>query len=122
MSDELQFVDFRNFTNQMPSPRQTESLSDITHSVQKRSLMYLSPPSQRIVTTTDPAGNSAARARAAVTLAPALTPTKSPSSRASLRVIAWAFFSGHLDRLIGQSRIKDARPFRCRQMFQPSNP
>src|SRR5436853_504441 len=60
------------------------------YSVQKRSLKYLSPPSQRIVTTTDPDVRPRATESAASTLAPELTPTNKPSSRASRRVIACA--------------------------------
>src|SRR5205807_7785205 len=60
------------------------------YSAQKRSLIYLSPPSQRIVTTTDSGGSSRASARPATTYAPALMPTNKPSSRARRRVIACA--------------------------------
>src|SRR5262249_49925904 len=59
-------------------------------SVQNRSLMYLSPPSQRIETTTESRESFCASVKAARTLAPALTPTNKPSSRARRRVIACA--------------------------------
>src|SRR5205807_4083229 len=60
------------------------------YSVQNLSLKYLSPPSQRIVTTTEPGGRRRATESAAKTFAPELTPTNKPSSRAKRRVIAWA--------------------------------
>src|SRR5260221_6702164 len=62
----------------------------LAHTLQKRSLRYLSPPSHRMVTTTESGGRLRASARAATTFAPELPPTNKPSSRDSRRVIACA--------------------------------
>src|SRR5258708_6961635 len=75
---------------QLFSPSRHPFTLAVFQSAQKRSLRYRSPPSQRIVTTTECGGSLCANASAANTFAPELTPTNKPSSRASRRAIAWA--------------------------------